>query len=271
MKYYVTDESTSVKGTNNIILPTKYENCKLAKVYVDKKTGETKFPYDGQLGVLSRSDGSAVLNQSKFVIRHVYYYYSVYTSIGGTITVAAVYGPLEAKPQRLSIEKSVVECHYRPKSGLPGVAERVKESMIRNTCETALLATLFPRTSISVVIQEVQNCGQVIACAVNSACLALLNSGTDMKFVVGAATCMIDETTNEIIVNPTHLLLKKAQTVFTFVFENMNLNIVTSHTAGTFTESQYKEAVMKCREFTAPIFDYYKLLLLQQFNKNKVN
>lgn len=176
---------------------------------------------------------------------------------------------MEAKQQRLSIEKSIVECHYRPKSGLPGVTERVKESLIRNTCETALLATLFPRTSITVVIQEVQNCGQIIACAVNSACLALLNSGIEMKFVVGAATCIIDQTTNEIIVNPTHLLLRTAQTIFTFVFENVNLNIVASHTVGTFTESQYKEAVTKCREFTVPIFNYYKRLLWLHFHKNK--
>jgi exosome complex component RRP46 len=31
-----------------------------------------------------------------------------------------------------------------------------------------------------------------LACAVNSACLALLNSGIAMKFLVAAVSCMID-------------------------------------------------------------------------------
>jgi len=33
---------------------------------------------------------------------------------------------------------------------------------------------------------------QLLACAVNSACLALMNSGIAMKFLVAAVSCMID-------------------------------------------------------------------------------
>ena len=38
---------------------------------------------------------------------------------GDTAVVTAVYGPVEAKPQRILIDKASVEAIYRPKSGLP--------------------------------------------------------------------------------------------------------------------------------------------------------
>lgn len=65
MKYHLSDDASEGTERNRIILAPNYEDCKLAEVYIDKKTGDTQFPYDGQLGVLTRPDGSAVLNQSK--------------------------------------------------------------------------------------------------------------------------------------------------------------------------------------------------------------
>ncbi|GLV42239.1 Rrp46 [Carabus blaptoides fortunei] len=126
-----------------------------------------------EMGVLTRSDGSAIVRQ------------------GETIVVAAIHGPTESKMQRMLIEKSNVEAHYRPKSGLPGVSDRFKESVIRNTCETILMATLYPRSTISVVIQEIQDCGELLACAINAACLALLDSGIEMKFLYQTVSCSV--------------------------------------------------------------------------------
>jgi len=37
----------------------------------------------------------------------------------------------------------------------------MRELLVRNTCETALLATLHPRTSVSVIVQEMQDSGGV--------------------------------------------------------------------------------------------------------------
>jgi ribonuclease PH len=37
----------------------------------------------------------------------------------------------------------------------------MRESIIRETCETAMMAALYPRTTISVIIQEMQDSGGV--------------------------------------------------------------------------------------------------------------
>lgn len=43
----------------------------------------------------------------------------------------------------------------------PGVAEKSRERLIRNTCEAVVLGTLHPRTSITVVLQVISDAGSV--------------------------------------------------------------------------------------------------------------
>lgn len=69
-------------------------------------------------------------------------------------------GPVEVKSQNLNIEKAHVECIYRPKAGIPTIEDKLRENVIRDTCESALLTMLHPRTTISIQIQELDDrCG----------------------------------------------------------------------------------------------------------------
>lgn len=43
----------------------------------------------------------------------------------------------------------------------PGVAEKSRERLIRNTCEAVVLGALHPRTSITVVLQVISDAGSV--------------------------------------------------------------------------------------------------------------
>lgn len=196
-------------------------------------------PLKCEFNVLSRPDGSAVLAQ------------------GETVYLAAVYGPVEVKLQRIQIEKASVEAVYKPKSGQSAVQDRLKESIIKNTCEAALVSTLHPRTAINIILQEVQDCGGSLACAVNAACLALISSGISMNFLVAAVSCMIDEG-GHIIIDPDRKQLQDSCGILTFVFESSSLSVVASHTEGLFNEEQYEEALANCRITAVCIFKYYR-------------
>ncbi|XP_017785230.1 PREDICTED: exosome complex component RRP46 [Nicrophorus vespilloides] len=199
-------------------------------------------------GNLTRPDGSTIYSQGKSTV------------------IAGVYGPIDVKPQKMLIDRGSVETFFRPKSGLPGVGDRLYETIIRNICETALVSTLYPRSGIQVVIQEMQSGGELISCSVNAACLALLDSGIDMKFLIAAATCCLDQE-GYLIVDPTELQQEKAKATFVFVFESSEGRIVASHTTGTFKLEQYEQALDLCKKGSAKIFEYYRKVINGKYNK----
>uniref|UniRef100_A0AC11D5H7 Exosome component 5 n=1 Tax=Ovis aries TaxID=9940 RepID=A0AC11D5H7_SHEEP len=94
--------------------------------------------------LLSRPDGSASFLQ------------------GDTSVLAGVYGPAEVKISKEIFNKATLEVILRPKTGLPGVAEKSRERLIRNTCEAVVLGALHPRTSITVVLQVVSDAGSLL-------------------------------------------------------------------------------------------------------------
>lgn len=55
---------------------------------------------------------------------------------------------------------------------------------------------------------------QLLACAINASCLALINSGLSMKYTIAAVSCMIEKETGEVIMDPDSSQLK--------VFKNSN-------------------------------------------------
>ncbi|KAF5273717.1 hypothetical protein FQR65_LT17125 [Abscondita terminalis] len=184
-----------------------------------------------------------------------------------TIVIVGVYGPIEVKNQKLLISKASVETHYRPKTGTPGIGDRLYETTIQNICETALVSALYPRSSIVIIIQEMQNCGGIISCAVNACCFALLHSGIDMKFLVASAGCALDD--NGIFhLDPDKYVSEKAKANFVFVFESVARTIVASHTSGSFNLPQFEEALELCKKACEGIFDFYKTKIRSEI-KNK--
>ncbi|KAL1460850.1 hypothetical protein WDU94_012790, partial [Cyamophila willieti] len=192
-----------------------------------------------QLNILSRSDGSVILSH------------------GNTVVIASMYGPVEAKIQKTLIDKASVEVVFRPKTGLSFVQDRLKESVIKSTCESALLTMIHPRTSVILTIQELQDEGSLLACCINAACLALINSGISMRFTIAAVSCIIN-VDNEIILDANHIQSNKCRASMSFVFDSQKQHLVTSQTGGNFSKDQYDECLIKCREASKLIFEYYK-------------
>ncbi|XP_026330597.1 exosome complex component RRP46 [Hyposmocoma kahamanoa] len=196
-------------------------------------------PMKCELNYLTKSDGSAILSQ------------------GTTVALACVNGPLDIKMQSQSIEKSTLEVLFSSKGGKPCVADRYKENVIKQTCETAVLGSLYPRSGITITVQELEDYGGLLCCCVNSVCLALLNSGIAMHHVFAATMCAIDVSGN-IVLDPSHEEIEKARAVMNFVFESREKSLVTVFTEGSFSEAAYREALEQCRLASELIFAFYR-------------
>ncbi|KAG8236183.1 hypothetical protein J437_LFUL013449 [Ladona fulva] len=164
------------------------------------------------------------------------------------------------RPNKLIIDKACVEAVYRPKVGQPRVADKTKEKMIGNTCSSAILSTLYPRTSVSIILQEMQNSGGLMACAINAAYLALIRSGIAMKFLVAAVTCGITKD-DKVILDPDLNKVKDCHTELMFAFDSIDFNIVAVDSSGQYTEEQYQKALSLCKEASNEIFDFYRNLV----------
>ncbi|XP_052756407.1 exosome complex component RRP46 [Galleria mellonella] len=196
-------------------------------------------PMKCELNFLSKSDGSAILSQ------------------GETVALASVNGPLDVKMQSQSIEKSTLEVLFCSKGGKPSVGDRYKENIIRQTCETAILSSLYPRTAITITIQELEDYGGFLSCCLNTACLALVNSGVAMRHVFAAVSCALDDRGN-ILLEPTQQQLETARATMNFVFDSRQKSLVTSFTEGAFSEDTYKEALARCRSASDLVFSFYR-------------
>lgn len=121
-------------------------------------------PIHCELDILSESDGSALLTQGDYNSRKYLLIPShspVLLFPGETAVLSSVNGPVEVKLSNLQYDRASVEVNYRPRTGLPQVADRFKEHLIRGTCESALIPALYPRTAISVQLQEMEDNGGV--------------------------------------------------------------------------------------------------------------
>lgn len=98
---------------------------------------------------------------------------------------------------------------------------------------------------------------QLIACAVNASCLALLNSGLSMKTLIAGVHCIISAD-GDLILDPNGEQTKNARASLTFVFDSVDKNIVTEHTSGKFTVGQYNDALVQCQQASSIVFQFYR-------------
>ncbi|XP_053984647.1 exosome complex component RRP46 [Hylaeus anthracinus] len=201
-----------------------------------------------ELNQLSMPDGSAMLMQ------------------GDTAVVVGIYGPIEAKPQKMVYNKAAVEVSYVPIKGPAKVDDRMTELYIKETCEAAMIVTFHPATAICINVQELEDSGGLLACTINAACLALINAAIPMKYTFAAVSCMIETDTGNIILDPNNAQLEDARAEFTYGFDGIKKDVICCHTAGRFTESEFFETMEKCKEASQYVFDFYRNLVKKYAN-----
>uniref|UniRef100_A0A803V482 Exoribonuclease phosphorolytic domain-containing protein n=1 Tax=Ficedula albicollis TaxID=59894 RepID=A0A803V482_FICAL len=123
-------------------------------------------------------------------------------SPGDTSVLAGLYGPAEAKVSKELPDRAALEVLLRPKVGLPGVLERSREQLLRQTCEAVVLGVLHPRTAISLVLQVLSDAGSLLSCCLNAACMALLDAGLPLAALFCGVTCAL-QPDGTILLDPT--------------------------------------------------------------------
>nr|XP_054759769.1 exosome complex component RRP46-like [Lytechinus pictus] len=180
--------------------------------------------------------------------------------------MAAVYGPGDIKPNKALMDKATVTVTYKPKVGMAGVREKALERMIRNTCETVLLTTLFPRSSVDIIIQEIQDAGALLACCINAACLAMINGGIPMKCTVAASCCMMSKD-EDLVVDPTKEQAKDADCILTAAIDSSSHNLITSSMHGSCTVEQYHKLMSVSQKACDKVFDFYREAMTRTLSK----
>jgi exosome complex component RRP41 len=130
-----------------------------------------------QSGVIPNADGSA------------------YIEMGRNKVIAAVYGPREMHPKRLSKpDRAVIRARYHMapfsvdprRSPAPSRRDTEISMVVRGALEPAIFVERYPRSVIDVYIEILQADGGTRCASVNAAAVALVDAGIPMKDLVSS-------------------------------------------------------------------------------------
>ncbi|XP_063061455.1 exosome complex component RRP46 [Engraulis encrasicolus] len=198
--------------------------------------------------LLSRPDGSATFIQ------------------GNTNVLAGVYGPAEVKVSKEIYDRATLEVLIQPKIGMPGVPERAREQCVRETCEAALLSSLHPRSSLTLILQEIHDDGSLLACCLNAACMALMDAGLPMSCLFCGITCVISSE-GQIITDPTSQQEKESRAQMTFAIDSIEKRVMMTSTKGAISVQELQEAIALSQRASERIFQFYRDSVRRRYSK----
>ncbi|GAA6068295.1 exosome complex component RRP46 [Tachysurus ichikawai] len=147
-----------------------------------------------------------------------------------------------------------------------GVRERTREKCVRGTCEAALLSTLHPRSSLTLVLQVVHDDGSLLACCLNGACMALMDAGLPMSRLFCGVTCSIDAE-GQIITDPTAQQEKESRALLTFAIDSKEHNVMMSSTKGSFSMNEMQQCIAVSQKASERIFQFYRDSVKRRYSK----
>ncbi|PIK41941.1 putative exosome complex component RRP46 [Apostichopus japonicus] len=187
-------------------------------------------------------------------------------SQGDSTVMVGIYGPADIKQSKEQMDRATVEVIFKPKIGLAGVREKAMETMISNTCQAIVITTMHPRSSITIVVQVIQDAGSLLSCCINAVCMALMDAGISMKCLVAAVSCAITDE-GAVIVDPTLKVTEDASAVLHFAFDSTEKHLVLSSTHGSCTTDQYMSCLKSCQDACDKLFEFYRTSAERRFSK----
>ncbi|XP_012452447.1 exosome complex exonuclease RRP46 homolog isoform X1 [Gossypium raimondii] len=92
----------------------------------------------------------------------------------------------------------------RMRPWLNGKLEEEYEMILKRTLQSICLLTINPNTTTSIIIQVVNDDGALLSCAINAACVALVDAGIPTEHLAVAICCCVAKS-GCVILDPTRL------------------------------------------------------------------
>ncbi|GAM24985.1 hypothetical protein SAMD00019534_081600 [Acytostelium subglobosum LB1] len=205
----------------------------------DKRTPNQIRPIESEQALLNKADGSAKFTQNKSSV------------------LAAVYGPVEVIPRKEKISKANIDVVFTPATGNSSYEDKEKEMLIRNALESVIITSLHPRTQISIIIQVYSDDGSIVSCAINAACLALLDAGIELNSLLGSITLCYNHD-GTVCLDPDTVEEELAKGLAIYAFNNQT-KLVMVNTTGVISEQQYDDGLRLARMSCETVLAYIRL------------
>jgi exosome complex component RRP46 len=186
-----------------------------------------------ELSCLSRPDGSAQFSAN-----------------AATRLLCSVFGPGEVKLAKELASRAHIGVTYKPRTGQPANKDKVNEYALRSVCDGAVLAGLHPRTAVSLVLQELEtdgSAGNQLACALNCACLALLDAAVPLRHTFAAVHCsLLDE---RVLFFAAPDLQAASALSATFVLDSLANDVLFVSTSGLFDQDKFASLLKAAQHY----------------------
>ena len=207
-----------------------------------------------EIGVLEKANGSAYIEWGKNKI------------------IAAIYGPREVHPRRLSLtDKALVRCRYHMtpfstderKRPAPSRREVELSKVIAAAVEPIIFTEFYPRTGIDIFIEVLESDGGTRCAALTVTSLALADAGIPLKDLVAA--CAAGKIDGKIVLDMNGIEDQLGEADLPIAITPRNKEITLLQMDGTFTQEEFKKALNLAIEGCEKIYDIQKEALRQEY------
>ncbi len=207
-----------------------------------------------EIGVLEKANGSAYIEWGKNKI------------------IAAIYGPREVHPRRLSLtDKALVRCRYHMtpfstderKRPAPSRREVELSKVIATAVEPIIFTEFYPRTVIDIFIEVLESDGGTRCAALTVTSLALADAGIPLKDLVAA--CAAGKIDGKIVLDMNGIEDQLGEADLPIAITPRNKEITLLQMDGTFTKEEFKKALNLAIEGCEKIYDIQKEALRKEY------
>jgi exosome complex component RRP41 len=211
-------------------------------------------PIKIEIGVLEKANGS------------------VYMEWGKNKIIAAVYGPREVHPRRLSLaDKALVRCRYHMtpfsveerKRPNPTRRETEISKVITAAVEPTIFTEVYPRTGIDVFIEVLESDGGTRCGALTVTSLALADAGIPLKDLVAA--CAAGKIDGKIVLDMNGIEDQVGEADLPIAIIPKNKGITLLQMDGILTHEEFKKMLNLAIEGCEKVYDLQKEALRKKY------